>query len=440
MEQLVTGGMPQNGNKLPDAEIMLIMKWIEQGAKFDGPDPAATLNSLVPGGNNNRNNGTPVVQATGREKISFIRDIAPLMMDNCIRCHTGQNPPGRLNMLSFSTFMRGGQSGNLIAEGNPANSLLINVLKGTAKDVRRMPDRRQPLSDEDIKKFETWITEGNKFDGDDPGQTIEFALKVAKARKMSHDELAEWRVEMANKNWATANPSNKPDVIRGKEVTVVGRLPVVKMDEATKTADDVRNKLAQALHLPLDKPLVKGKVTIFLFDKRFEYSEHARMVESRDPPSDVPAHWRYDIVDAYGCVPAPRDGDTAYPAHVAEQLAGVYIESLGRGIPRWFSVGSARMLAARIEPKSVAVKQWEDAIAPAVNTGKYDQIITARDLDGTGSALSYALVKFMSAKQNSARYTQLVEALKRGTSFDAALKQTYNTDPKKLASLCFTGK
>lgn len=40
--------MPKDGDPLPPEQVALIKRWIEEGAKFDGPDPNAALASLVP--------------------------------------------------------------------------------------------------------------------------------------------------------------------------------------------------------------------------------------------------------------------------------------------------------------------------------------------------------------------------------------------------------
>ncbi|MCA9231451.1 MAG: hypothetical protein KDA57_12420 [Planctomycetales bacterium] len=40
--------MPNNGGRLSDAEIELIDRWIVQGAKFDGQDPAASIKEQLP--------------------------------------------------------------------------------------------------------------------------------------------------------------------------------------------------------------------------------------------------------------------------------------------------------------------------------------------------------------------------------------------------------
>jgi WD40 repeat protein len=40
--------MPSDGDPLPADQIALIKRWIEEGAKYDSDDPAATLSSIVP--------------------------------------------------------------------------------------------------------------------------------------------------------------------------------------------------------------------------------------------------------------------------------------------------------------------------------------------------------------------------------------------------------
>src|SRR5947209_14979571 len=39
--------MPQKADPLPAAQITMIRRWIEQDARFDGPDPAAPISSLL---------------------------------------------------------------------------------------------------------------------------------------------------------------------------------------------------------------------------------------------------------------------------------------------------------------------------------------------------------------------------------------------------------
>ncbi len=43
-----TGRMPKDAEPLPAADVATLRRWIEQGARFDGPDPAAEITALVP--------------------------------------------------------------------------------------------------------------------------------------------------------------------------------------------------------------------------------------------------------------------------------------------------------------------------------------------------------------------------------------------------------
>ena len=54
--------------------------------------------------------------------------------------------------------------------------------------------------------------------------------------------------------------------------------------------------------MPADRSLVKGRLTLYVFDKRYDYGEVGTMLERREIPASWRGHWRYTGVDAYGCV------------------------------------------------------------------------------------------------------------------------------------------
>lgn len=72
VEVIESGTMPPNGNKVPDADVAKLQKWIDDGAKFDGPDPAAPLNSYGRG-NMPAQPEEPdtVAKPTGKETVKF---------------------------------------------------------------------------------------------------------------------------------------------------------------------------------------------------------------------------------------------------------------------------------------------------------------------------------------------------------------------------------
>ncbi|MCA9014392.1 MAG: hypothetical protein KDA77_03580, partial [Planctomycetaceae bacterium] len=74
--------MPKNAPALEQAQIQLIARWIQEGARFDGeketdPIGASTKKKKEP---------VKVEMATGNEKVSFMNDVAPWMLDLCLRC------------------------------------------------------------------------------------------------------------------------------------------------------------------------------------------------------------------------------------------------------------------------------------------------------------------------------------------------------------------
>jgi hypothetical protein len=56
--------MPPNGAGIPGADLAILTKWVEEGAKFDGPDPAAPLVSLIRAGT-----GQPAAPAGGSPRF-----------------------------------------------------------------------------------------------------------------------------------------------------------------------------------------------------------------------------------------------------------------------------------------------------------------------------------------------------------------------------------
>ena len=292
------------------------------------------------------------------------------------------------------------------------------MLRGTAKDKVgtrcRMPDRSPPLSEAIIKKFETWIAEGATFDGDDPGAQLDFLLRVITASKATHEELSKMRLDLAKKNWGLGNPGVTPVIIEEDDFRIVGDLAPARMQEVAEHARSIQAKVASALKVKSDKgPMYKGKLTVFLLNKCFEYSEFGQMVEKRELSSELSGHFNYNVVDGYVAILASQENDANIPLLLAEGFAGSYIETLGRNIPRWYSVGSGRVTASRMEARSPLVKQWDDSIAGAMSSGiKLPQLLMAKQVDAAGAVVSYALVRSMVGR-GGANQT-LVDSLRKG--------------------------
>jgi mono/diheme cytochrome c family protein len=95
--------------------------------------------------------------------VLYSKQIAPILAQRCVACHSSQSASGGLSTASYSAFIAGGTRGTVIKAGNVAGSSLIDYLTG-ARD--QMPKGSSPLSAEEINLFRTWIREGATNDLD----------------------------------------------------------------------------------------------------------------------------------------------------------------------------------------------------------------------------------------------------------------------------------
>jgi len=114
----------------------------------------------------------PLGQALGAEPVSFIRDIAPIMVKQCQGCHGPKKVKGGYRVDSFAHFLKPGKSdAPAIVAGKPAESeLFLRLTTDDPEDL--MPQDGDPLPAEQIALIERWISDGAKFDGPSPERSF----------------------------------------------------------------------------------------------------------------------------------------------------------------------------------------------------------------------------------------------------------------------------
>ena len=90
----------------------------------------------------------------------FERKIRPLLLERCGKCHGGDETKAGLTLTTVDGILKGGESGSLIARGNPTGSLLIRVVRHTGK--LKMPPKK-PLSEVEIVDLVNWVKSGAKL-------------------------------------------------------------------------------------------------------------------------------------------------------------------------------------------------------------------------------------------------------------------------------------
>jgi cytochrome c len=88
--------------------------------------------------------------------------VFPILQQNCGTCHLGTNHRGGLNFQTRESLLKGGRDGKVVVPGDPANSLLIKLIRheNPSSDPGPMPPRRPKLSDSDIATITAWIKSG----------------------------------------------------------------------------------------------------------------------------------------------------------------------------------------------------------------------------------------------------------------------------------------
>ena len=93
-------------------------------------------------------------------KVSFFRDVRPVLQEQCQGCHQPAKRSGEYVMTPFAALIKGGESNSpAIVAGKPADSNLLTQItpdKGKAE----MPKGKAPLAATQIELIRRWIAEG----------------------------------------------------------------------------------------------------------------------------------------------------------------------------------------------------------------------------------------------------------------------------------------
>ncbi|MGE0608997.1 MAG: c-type cytochrome domain-containing protein [Pirellulales bacterium] len=431
IDTLESGDMPRGGGKLPDETIALITKWIDEGAKFDGKDPDA----MIGDGTTPMPMERPrleVVTASGNEESRFSRDIAPILAEQCIGCHGGRQPSAQLRLETFVSMLAGNNDGLILKPGDSAASLIVKKLKGTAG--AQMPLNRSPLSPEQIALFEKWIAEGAKFDGINPSDDVEFVANVYKASVMTHDELKAYRDDLAGKNWRLSNPDVAPDKAETENFLLYGNVGEDRLAEIGKIAEQQIPQVAKLLRAPSGEPLFKGRMTLFAFNRRYDYSEFGQMVEKREIPSDMKGHFKFNVVDAYGCIVPPEASDGSVAGLVGQQVTGAYLQSIGPRMPEWFTQGCSWAAGAKFDRKDPWIKSLDEQVPTILAQSKKPDDFLKNELPpGDTAILNYSYASFLMSKDS--QFKGLLNMVRKGADFEQAFQQAYGGTPSQLTGV-----
>ncbi|HMF38752.1 MAG TPA: c-type cytochrome domain-containing protein [Isosphaeraceae bacterium] len=416
----------------------------------------------------------PATKKTEAEKsgstsagISFRNDVAPILVANCVGCHSQGRPGlarGKLDLTSFAKLMQGTPKENVIAPEKPDESHLVLRVKG--EETPRMPQggNNNGLSEEAIGKIEQWIKTGARLDaGLDPKVAME--TYAASPEQVRRNQLArmstkdrEQKVNAAGRDrWKQTNPKLTPEITSSEHFVLFSNLPKDRAANAITAAEAQHSQLKRLLGLPATDWV--EKVSLYVFNDRKNFVEFARATENREVDASVSSSGHLTVPQPYVVVVDPLAGrkeepaasrrkprskrgeEKEAPAGADRTLAGLLAENLGESTvaaqgksPRWLAYGVGLFLSSQVEPRSPYYQKLRDLARE-----KYSQGWPSKATEALGEgdqvsaeeirAVGFAVVEFLMTPEFRASFPAFAQGMSKGKEkLDDVLKEVYRAD------------
>ena len=109
-------------------------------------------------------------------EVSFIRDIAPILVGKCQSCHGTKTAESNYRVDTFDGLMTPGDFEMApVTAGDLDESEFHRLITASDPD-ERMPNNGDRLTDREIKLIDAWIKQGAKFDGHDRSAPLQSQL------------------------------------------------------------------------------------------------------------------------------------------------------------------------------------------------------------------------------------------------------------------------
>lgn len=419
IQVIESGEMPKGDLTVEPAELAILKSWIRQGAKFDGENRTQNLNQLVRGSRAARQREVVAEKPNGKETVSFGLHVAPILVENCARCHMVNNPQGNFYQATFESFLRGGNSGSPIEPGDSGASIIyLRLAAGEMPPTGKLPQAS-------IDLIKTWIDEGAKFDGLDVKSTLVEVAKVAEAESLGHAELLKARKERSKGHFQLVMGKVEPIQVESRNFQVISNSNEPLANEISRLLEKMTPKLASYLKAEENRPLIKGNTSVFIFDKRYDFSEFGRMVSRQELTKEQTSIWSFTVTDSFASILLTQT-QAAVDAELdlAQQVAAIYIASLAADTPRWFADGTGYWAASKYLSRSDQVTTWADAALKAAESVKSPADLLEGRLNNREAGLvGFQVVKVL--KKKSKAFNRLISGMQQGESFEQSFEEAY---------------
>src|SRR5437762_1771834 len=99
-------------------------------------------------------------QVHGQNKVDFVKQIQPILQQQCVKCHGPEKQKAKLRLDSKEAAMKGGKDGVVIVASDAAKSELYRRITLPKGDDDIMPNEGDPLTKEQTDLIRDWINQG----------------------------------------------------------------------------------------------------------------------------------------------------------------------------------------------------------------------------------------------------------------------------------------
>lgn len=178
--------------------------------------------------------------AKSTSKVSFRRDIRPILQKSCMSCHGIQKQMAGLRLDSRAFALAGGESGAVIQAGDSDASVLFQRVAGIG-DQPQMPMGEEPLEPSQIELLRNWIDQGAYWPKEPSAEAVVFerhwAYVVPKQSQLPVVRRPEWVVNpidtfvLARLEAEGLSPSVQADrvtILRRLSLDLIGLPPTIE--------------------------------------------------------------------------------------------------------------------------------------------------------------------------------------------------------------------
>ena len=260
---------------------------------------------------------TAAVQAADRPaKLSFNRDVRPILSDNCFRCHgpdEGTRQAG-LRLDRREHAVRAGESGKpAIVPNAVADSEVLRRIDSTDADLRMPPpDSGKTLTPTQIAVLRRWVAEGAEYEGHWAFSPVERPAPPAVARQgWARNDVDRFLLaRMEREGLGPASEAELTTLLRRVSLDLTG-IPPTPLEIDAVLADQTPGAYERFVDRLLDSPRYGERMALQWLDfARFADSNGFQVDSSRQMWP-----WRDWVIDAF-------NRNVPFDQFTIEQLAG----------------------------------------------------------------------------------------------------------------------